>query len=223
MILTPKTEWAIIAAEEPNANAVFVGYAVPLIIASAAAAFIGYTFILNGDSSIEELRKTFDIDTDMLLKSREKISVRGFNETIALTWGLYYAFKAIVIGAIGLWLAAAILNAVSKNFGSQRNMGRSMQLVAYSMTPVFIGGLLMIYPPIGFIGSLFGLYGLYLLFLGLPQMMMTPQEKIVPYSGYSGFMLLTISVVIVYFYPMIFANIIAPVLGSIQINAHPLK
>jgi len=40
MILTPKTEWAVIAEEEPNAINVFVGYALPLIIISSAAAFI---------------------------------------------------------------------------------------------------------------------------------------------------------------------------------------
>jgi len=52
-----------------------------------------------------------------------------------------------------------------------------MQLVVYAMTPVWIGGLLVLYPPIGIIGLFFGLYGLYILYLGFPDMMKTSQEK----------------------------------------------
>ena len=45
IIISPKTEWAAIAAEEPNSGAMVTGYALPLILLSAVASLIGYGFI----------------------------------------------------------------------------------------------------------------------------------------------------------------------------------
>jgi hypothetical protein len=41
IIMTPKTEWPVIAAEEPNAMAILTGYVVPLAVVPAAATVIG--------------------------------------------------------------------------------------------------------------------------------------------------------------------------------------
>jgi hypothetical protein len=215
MLLSPKTEWAVIAAEEPNLKDIFLGYALLLVIASAAAAFIGHTFIWRGDGiELPSMgRPPAGID----------LPVVTINETAALGWGMYYGFQTLVVGVLGVWLAAAIVNALAANFGAEKNMGRSMQLIAYAMTPVWIGGLLMIYPPIGFIGLLFGLYGLYLLYLGLPQLMKTPQEKIVPYSVFSIVISLVIFIALGFLYRLLLWDMIIYMLNNIQINAHPLK
>jgi len=194
LILTPKTEWAVVAGEEPNADVVFLRYALPLIIVSASATFVGYAFIRN----------------------------EGFNDT-AFNRGLYFGIQTLLIGALGLWLTAIVINALAQNFGSEKNIGRAMQLIAYSMTPVWIGGLLMIYPPIGFIGLLFGLYGLYLLYLGLPQMMKTPHDKIGVYSGFSIVILLVICIALGFIYWIILWDIIVGIFKSVLINSHPLK
>ncbi|MFI5263004.1 MAG: Yip1 family protein [Candidatus Kapaibacterium sp.] len=204
MILAPKTEWAVIAAEESSATAVFMSYAFPLILASAAAGFIGYTFIWR--------------DAVYEFSWRE-----GVNETAALTWGLFFSIRTLLIGALGVWLVAAGVNAQAKNFGSEKNMGRAMQLVAYAMTPAWLGGIIMIYPPIGIIGLLFGLYGLYLLYLGLPLMMKTPKEKVVTYTVISILMLLGIYTILGFIYRILLWDVIFGTLKNVQINAHPLK
>jgi hypothetical protein len=54
----------------------------------------------------------------------------------------------------------------------------------------------MIFPMIGWIGSLFGLYGLYLLYLGLPTLMKTPQEKAMGYELVSILCIIVVYVVI---------------------------
>jgi hypothetical protein len=115
------------------------------------------------------------------------------------------------------------VNALASKFGSEKDMAGVMELVCYSYTPILIGGLLMIYPPIGFIGLLFGLYGLYLTYLGLPQLMNTPQEKVVPYTVVSIGILLVIYIGLGFIFRMILWDMITGILKSILINAHPLK
>jgi hypothetical protein len=164
IIMSPKTEWAVIAAEEPNSGSMVTGYALPLILLSAVAAFIGYGLI-----GYELLG----------------VKIGGIN------WGLHHALMAIIMGILSIYITSFVVDALAPSFGSQKNSGRAMQLVIYSMTPAWIGGILQIFPALGWIGSLFGLYSIYLIYLGLPHTMKTPQEKVAIY------MIVTLVVLIV--------------------------
>jgi hypothetical protein len=154
IIMTPKTEWAVIAAEEPNSGSMVTGYALPLILLSAAAAFIGYGLI------------GFEMFG---------VKMSGIN------WGLHHALMAIIMGLLSIYITSFVVDALAPSFASQKNSGRAMQLVIYSCTPAWIGGILQVFPALGWIGSLFGLYGIYLIYLGLPHTMKTPQEKVAIY------------------------------------------
>lgn len=176
IIMSPKTEWAVIAAEEPNSGSMVTGYALPLILLSAVAAFIGYGLI----------------GYDVL-----GVKMGGIN------WGLHHALMAIIMGILSIYITSFVVDALAPSFGSQKNSGRAMQLVIYSMTPSWIGGILQVFPALGWIGSLFGLYGIYLIYLGLPHTMKTPQEKVAIY------MIVTLVVLIVVYI------IVGTVLGGI--------
>ncbi len=178
IIMSPKTEWAVIAAEEPNSGSMVTGYALPLILLSAAASLIGYGFIA---------------------------SAWGIN------WGLYHAIMTIVMGLASIYITSFVVDALAPSFGSQKNSGRAMQLVIYSSTPAWIGGILNIVPVIGMIGALFGLYGIYLIYLGLPHTMKTPQEKVAIY------MIVTIVVLIVVY------MLVGMVLGGIMMTMFGLS
>jgi hypothetical protein len=196
MILSPKMEWEVIASEEPDEDAIFMRFALPLIIASAAITSIGHAvFWTNGAYG-----------TDALIKR-----------------GVYYGLQTVLIGAGGVWLAAALLNELAKKFGAEKNMGRSMQLITYAMIPMMLGGLAMIYPPVGIIGLLFGLYGLYLLYLGLPQMMKAPQDNIILYRAISIVMVLLVFAALLIFYRLVFWDTLVFSLKHVLINARPFK
>jgi hypothetical protein len=154
IIMSPKTEWAVIASEEPNGGSMVTGYALPLILLSATAAFIGYGLI----------------GYEML-----GIKIGGIN------WGIHHALMAIVMGILSIYITSFVVDALAPSFASVKNNGRAMQTVIYSMTPAWIGGILQVFPSIGWIGSLFGLYSIYLIYLGLPHTMKTPQEKVAIY------------------------------------------
>lgn len=45
IIMTPKTEWPVIAAEAPNTGAIMTGYVIPLALIPAVAMIIGFGFV----------------------------------------------------------------------------------------------------------------------------------------------------------------------------------
>ncbi len=123
--------------------------------------------------------------------------MRSFSWGIAM--GLVQFFSAFIV----VYLTAFVVDALASSFSSEKNIGRALQLVAYSFTPVWIGGILNILPSISWIGSLFGLYGLYIMYLGLPFTMKTPRDKVAIY--------LTISVIVMIIIYLIIAAILTAV------------
>lgn len=182
IIIAPNKEWDVIAAETPDTGKIITGYVLPLAGAAAAAAFIGYGLI--GVSA-------------------------GFIRIKGMDWGIYQAVTVLVSAILGVFISAAVIDALAPSFGSEKNMGRSIQLVSYAYTPAWIGGLLAILPAIALIGSLFGLYGLYLLYLGLPKVKKTPLDKQVGY-----FVVSLLVIIVVYFViGMILSRVMMPAMG----------
>lgn len=167
IIIAPPKEWDVIATETPDTGKIITGYVLPLAGAAAVAAFIGYGLIgIN----------------------------MGFFKIAGTNWGIYYALNVLVGAIAGVFISAAVIDALAPSFGSEKNMGRSVQLVAYSYTPAWVGGLLSILPAIAIIGALAGLYGLYLLYAGMPKLKKTPEDKHVSY-----FIVSLLVIIVVYF------------------------
>jgi hypothetical protein len=166
IIMTPKTEWSVIAAEEPNATQILTGYVIPLALIPAVASVIGFGVI-------------------------------GRGMTTSLTWGIGMGIISFVSTVLGVYLTAFVVDFLAPNFGSQKNFGRAMQLVAYAYTPAWVAGILNIVPVIGWLGALAGLYGLYLMYLGFPHTMKTPEDKVIVYLIVTIVALLVIYMILV--------------------------
>lgn len=183
IIVSPNKEWDVIALEQPNAGQIITNYVLLLAGAAAVAAFIGYAFI-------------------------------GFNYGIfgrmaTTQWGIYHALNVLVGAIAGVFISALVIDALAPTFGSEKNMGRSVQLVAYSYTPYWVAGLLAIYPPLALIGALAGLYGLYLMYIGMPKLKKTPPDK---HAGY--FIVSLVTIVVVYLIiSLIMTNIVMSAMG----------
>jgi hypothetical protein len=175
IILTPKTEWTAIAAEEPNVGQIISGYVIPLALIPAIAAMLGYGLIGRGMAS-------------------------------SFTMGIAMAIIGFVVALGGVYLTAYVIDMLAPNFGSQKNFGRAMQLVAYSYTPAWVAGILNIIPVLGVLVLVASIYGLYLMYLGFPHTMKTPDEKVVVY------MVVSIVVLIVVYF-VLTALLTAIVLG----------
>lgn len=163
IIVTPKTEWDAVSAEEPNIQQILFSYVLPLSLIPTIAVIIGWGLI----------------------------GIFGFT---SFTYGIAMGLVQLINAFLSVLIAGFVIDALAPSFGSQKNMGRAVQLVAYSMTPVWIAGILNIIPTIGWLAGLIGLYGLYLMYLGLAPLMKTPEDKKVGYLVVS-----IIILVVVYF------------------------
>jgi len=183
ILLTPNTEWDVINGEEPNISNIITGYVLPLAGAAAVAAFIGYGLIgFNAGFGIR---------------------IKGMD------WGLYQGILVLASAVISVFASAFVIDALAPSFGSEKNLGKSVQLVSYAYTPGWIGGLLAILPSLAIIGSLAGLYGLYLLYIGLPKLKKTPPDKQVTYFVVSLLVMIVVFIVI----GLILSKILMPIFG----------
>jgi len=153
MIVTPKTEWDVVAAEPTPPAQVVTGYVLPLAAAYALASFIGlaiFAGLLGGFAGVGA----------------------------ALIGAIYHLVMAIV----SVFVLGFIIDALAPTFSGTKSFDQAIKVAAYSYTPVWVFGLLTIIPILGWLAVLVGvIYALYLLYLGLPRLMRAPQDKAVPY------------------------------------------
>lgn len=155
IILKPSQTWVEIKEEKTTISELYTSYAVILAAIPAVAQIIGYSLI--GHSAFG----------------------------VHFRWGignaLGYAFVSYVFSLIGVYVVAFIANALAPSFGSTKNMLNAFKVALFSMTPVWVSGILYIIPTISILIIIAGLYGIYLFYLGLPVLMDTPKEKIIGY------------------------------------------
>ena len=165
IIVTPKTEWDVVAAEEPNIQQILLGYVLPLALIPTVATIIVWGVI-------------------------------GMFGVTSFTYGIAMGLVQIINAFLSVLIAGFVIDALAPNFGSQKNMGRAVQLVAYSMTPIWVAGILNIFPALSWLAGLIGLYGLFLMYLGLAPLMKTAEDKKVGYLVVSIIILIVVYFVI---------------------------
>jgi hypothetical protein len=179
VLITPKTEWSAINTESDTLSGIITKYVLPLAAVGAICTFIGYAFI--------------GIDL-------------GFLRMKGMDWGIKMAISNIVSAIISVVVTSFVVDALAPSFGSEKNINKSAQLVAYGYTPAFVGALLNVIPAIAMIGGLFGLYGIYLMYLGLGPLKKTPEDKKVIY------LVVTIVVLIVVY--LVVGSIMGAIFGT---------
>lgn len=186
IVVTPKTEWLVVAAEEPNIRKIFTEYVLPLALIPAIASVIGLGLIGRGMMS-------------------------------SFGWGIAMGLMQFAVAFVGVYASAFVVDFLAPKFASQKNMGRAVQLVAYSCTPVWVAGILYVIPVLGALVILAGIYGLYLMYLGLPQTMRTPPDKVIGYLVVS-----VIAMIVIYWIiSLILSSIIFGMFGLSSVTMRP--
>jgi len=158
ILLTPKTEWPVIAGENSTTAELMGGYVAPLAGIAVLCGFVG--------NSVVGMSLPFV----------------GTYRTPILA-GIGVAVFSFAMAFVGIFIMSLIINALASTFGAQKNPAQAMKVAVYSYTPAWIAGILGIIPALGLIGVLISLYGLYLLYLGLPRLMRNPEEKSIGYTA----------------------------------------
>jgi len=97
-------------------------------------------------------------------------------------YGLKYAVISLAEMVVTVCLNAWIVDKLAPSFASEVSFSRSVQLLVYASTPVYVGSLLIIIPGLGWLGMIVGLvYSIYLFYIGLPIIKKTPADKVPGY------------------------------------------
>jgi uncharacterized protein YqgC (DUF456 family) len=155
ILLTPKAEWATIDTESATVGSLYTSYIIPLAAIPPICTFIGMSLV-------------------------------GFNMLgVSLRWpvslGLESALVRYVLSLASTYVLALIIDALAPNFGGRKNQIQALKVAAYSSTAAWVAGIFMLLPALGIL-SILGLYSLYLMFLGLPALMKSPEDKAAGYT-----------------------------------------
>ncbi len=157
ILITPKTEWDVIAAEPTPPRQVVMTYVLPLAAIAAVAGFISASLI--------------------------GMTLLGATTRMPIVWGVVMLVYQLVMAVVSVFVVGFIIDALAPSFGGQKNLNQAIKVAAYSYTPGWLGAVLGIIPFIGWLlGFLLALYGLYLLYLGLPRLMKNPEDKTIVYE-----------------------------------------
>ena len=171
ILLTPNTEWPVIAEEPTDKGTVVTGYVMPLAAIGAIAGFIGGSLVGMSLPFLGTYR-------------------------VPIMAGLTGAVIAFVLAIVGVFILAFIIDALAPTFGAQKDSNKAFKVAVYSYTPAWIAGALQIVPGLAILGVLAALYGLYLLYLGLPAVMKVPQEKAIAYTAVVVVCAIVLSIVV---------------------------
>jgi hypothetical protein len=106
-------------------------------------------------------------------------------------WGVYhFSFGAALLIAIfeclffmvWVWLSGRLINALAARFDSLDDETTAMKLALFSILPFWTAGALNVIPALHLLVVIFGLYCLYIFYHGLPVLMETPADKVLPFA-----------------------------------------
>jgi hypothetical protein len=169
-ILTkPADEWPVISTEPTDTAALMTGYAAPLAAIPAICSWIGWSLI-----GIGFYRRGL---------------VSGFAAAI-VSW---------VFALVGAFIGAIVIEKLAPTFKSSGSTIQALKLVVYASTPMWVAGVLNLVPPLAVLVLLAGLYAIYLFYLGLPVLMKTPSDQVIPYMIVSAIVIIVITVCLTFF------------------------
>jgi hypothetical protein len=170
ILLQPKATWEVIDTEPSTIGGLYRGYVAPLAAIPAVCGAIGSTLIGTG--------------------------MFGVTVRVGVVPAIVSGILNFVFALIGVYVIAMIIDALAPNFGGTKNQTQAFKVAAYSYTPGWVAGVLMLLPSLSPLMIIAGLYGLYLLYLGLPRLMKAPEDKALPYTGVVVVVAIVVSLVI---------------------------
>jgi Yip1 domain len=172
MLLTPRTEWPIAAAEPDSVAGLYTGYilllaAIPILASFLAATVIGVSVPLLG------------------------------TYRVGIAAALTGAVVRYALSLVGVYVVAIIVDALAPTFGAEKNPLQALKTVAYSYTAYWVVSILGIIPGLGLLAALAGgIYSIYLLNMGLPYTMKCPADKTIGYTALTVVITIIVGVVV---------------------------
>ena len=157
LIMRPREEWQVIAAEPADTASLFTGYAMPLALIPAVAGLIGSAML------------------GSMLGGLPGMPRAGIGAL------LLHSATAYVLGLVAVWVLGKIVQALAPKFGGMADEVAAMKLAVYSYTAAWLAGIFAIIPILAILGLL-GLYSLYIFYKGVPVMARVPEDRAVGFT-----------------------------------------
>ncbi len=167
ILTTPHAEWPVIAAEPADVISLYRDYILILAAIPAVSLVLG---------------------------------LMVFGVPLLGRWGMAAALTTGVAsyasGLASALLGALVIERLAPKFGSSGDTVQSLKLVAYASTPFWVGGIVYLVLVLSPLIVLAALYGIYLFYVGLPYMMKTPPEQVVPFMVVSALVVIVLNIVL---------------------------
>jgi hypothetical protein len=110
----------------------------------------------------------------------------------AVAFGIFHFAASMA----GIYVVARVVDMLAPTFGGVRDPVAAFKAVAYSNTPIWLAGVFSLVPFLSLL-AIVGLYGAYLLYLGLPRMMRSAEDKSVAYTAVSIVLAIVVWIVLI--------------------------
>ena len=102
---------------------------------------------------------------------------------LGVAFGVRSALTMYIMHLVSVAVIALIADLLAPTFGGSKDYVRSLKLVAYSITAVWVAEIALIVPVLGGLVVLVGaIYGFYLFFVGAPLLGRCTSDKAVPFT-----------------------------------------
>jgi hypothetical protein len=159
LLVSPRTEWPVIAGEPATVQDLYREYimilaAIPPLCQFVKTSILGYAW-------------------------------HGFRVyRLGVGTGLTAAIVEYVTSLAGVYVLAVIIEALAPNFAGQSNRVQALKAAGYSYTASWIAGVAHILPGLyGLVALAGAIYSVYLLYLGLPGTMKVLPERATAYTA----------------------------------------
>jgi hypothetical protein len=167
LLTRPHAEWQVIAAERTDVPSLYREYIAVLAAIPALSLVLG---------------------------------LMVFGVPLLGRWGLAAALTAgvasYVSALVSPLLAAFIIERLAPRFASGGDTVQALKLVAYASTPLWVGGVVYLVVVLAPLIVLAALYAIYLFYVGLPYVMKTPPEQVVPFMVVSALAIIVLNIVL---------------------------
>jgi len=167
ILTNPRAEWLVIADEPDDVAAIYRNYIVFLAAIPAISIFLGLTIF----------------------------GVPLFGR-YGIPTALGSAVAMYISSLVAPLIAAVVLGKLAPRFQSSGSTAQALKLVAYASTPVWVAGVsyvLLMLAPLAMIATL---YAIYLLYVGVPVLMKTPYDRVVPFMVVAALVIVVLNVVL---------------------------
>lgn len=184
ILTAPKAEWPRIAGESTSIANLFTSYALILAAIPLVATIIGMF---------------------LFAPSFGGIVLRPALSFIIATGVIGYVISMLVVFVMG-----QIIGALSPSFGGVKDSVQATKIAVYATTPVWIVGIVSIFPPLAPLVWLAYLWVVALIYLGLGPVLRVPEDKSVVFT----IVIVVTYIILMIVLTMVIAGIVLSMIGT---------